>query len=165
MLLSGYEILKLHRSVRIVIKAKMKETTLSSFSLILHAEFIFAADMLEQHDLAHTSIRLSFSSKSWHLRGHISRSGLQKLLCMSAVHQAFQAILLMLLLPFKLTLDGDMPFIGQWNAAGIKGLRTSVQSAVTHLIPRQKDCGSKCKMEPHQLGSLEGYAEQCAMDT
>ena len=66
MLLSGYEILKLNRSVRIVIKAKMKETTLSSFSLMLHAEFIFAADMLEQHDLAHTVHQAEFFSKSWH---------------------------------------------------------------------------------------------------
>lgn len=164
MLLSGYEILKLHRSVRIVIKAKMKETTLSSFSLILHAEFIFAADMLEQHDLAHTIHQAEFFSKSWHLRGHISRSGLQKLLCMSAIHQAFQ-LSSWSAAALQADIRWGMPFTGQWNAAGIKGLWTNVQSTVTHLIPRQKDCGSKCKMEPHQLGSLKGYAEQCTMDT
>ena len=110
----------------------MKETTLSDFLLILHAEFIFAADVLEQHNLAHTVHQAEFFSKSLNLRRHISRNGLQKSSCSSAVHQMFQALLLMLLLSFKLTLGGDVPFSGQWNAADTKGLRISVQSAVLH---------------------------------
>ena len=110
----------------------MKETTLSDFLLILHAEFIFAADVLEQHNLAYTVHQAEFFSKSLNLRRHISRNGLWKSLCRSAVHQMFQALLLMLLLSFKLTLGRDVPFSGQWNAADRKGLRTRVQSAVLH---------------------------------
>ena len=91
----------------------MKETTLSDFFLILHAEFIFAADVLEQHNLAYTVHQAEFFSKSLNLRRHISRNGLWKSLCRSAVHQMFQALLLMLLLSFKLTLGRDVPFSGQ----------------------------------------------------